>query len=200
MALRSYGYILYTMEPARHGQPRLCDPSTWHSDSAYMQPPSPHQTAANASDCCRRCSESTACHYWSFNSNPGPLHNQCWLQQTGAGLSPQRGTTCGACGDTNMTLRAPGLADRGLVYVGSALQGEMGSWVPVFEMDLRSAPAPGHPLRILVSNEGRQSGELISLARNQKGILGFRPQAAVTLAGSPLRAFDVTHLPLPDGL
>jgi len=93
------------------------------------------------------------------------------------------------------TLSAPGLADRGLVYAGRELVGVMGAWVPRAQLAVNSSAAP---LRILVSNEGRQSGELVSLAKNSKGILGSKPDSVMKLGGKPLRRFNATSLELTE--
>ena len=55
----------------------------------------------------------------------------------------------------------------------------------------------GKELRVLVSNEGRQSGELVSLSKNGKGILGGSTQPP-TLSGVVLGAMNATHLDLPE--
>ena len=82
-------------------------------------------------------------------------------------------------------LAAPGLADRGLVYLGSELQGVIGSWVPAHSLRLSAAAGEKAVLRVLVSNEGRQSGELVSLSKNSKGILGGSTQpVALTMSGN----------------
>ena len=110
-------------------------------------------------------------------------------------------------------LTAPGLADRGLVFVGSELQGLIGAWVPSQSVLLNltaqqqalaaddRTPGEGQLtllLRILVSNEGRQSGELVSLVKNAKGILGTQPDQPVTVGSYRLGAMHATHLSLPE--
>jgi beta-galactosidase len=97
-------------------------------------------------------------------------------------------------------LTAPGLADRGLVYRGSELQGVLGAWAATHTLQLNfsSNPPRAAPLRILVSNEGRQSGELVSLAKNAKGILGNLPSKPVMLGSTALHAMNATHIELPE--
>lgn len=113
----------------------------------------------------------------------------------------------------HLQLTAPGLADRGIVFVGRELQGVIGSWVPSHSLQLnvteqlKGFKAGGHKpedvqstflLRILVSNEGRQSGELVSLAKNAKGILGAQPTLPVAVGSHELHAMRAIHLSLPE--
>lgn len=108
----------------------------------------------------------------------------------------------------HVELSAPGLADRGLVYVRRELQGVIGTWVPSHSLQLNiTEQVKGLAARegiltvlvqILVSNEGRQSGELVSLAKNSKGILGNQPSQPVTIGQSQLHAMQATHLSLPE--
>ena len=100
-------------------------------------------------------------------------------------------------GKASPVLVAPGLADRGLAYLGSELQGVIGTWVPAHSLTLSGQLGKGAALRVLVSNEGRQSGELMSLARNSKGLLGSSAQPA-TCGGAALGAMNATHLALPE--
>jgi beta-galactosidase len=110
-------------------------------------------------------------------------------------------------------LTAPGLADRGLAFVGGELQGVIGSWVPSHSLQLNvtehhtvstagadtSEEVPSTLLlRLLVSNEGRQSGELVSLVKNGKGILGAQPALPVTVGSHALHAMRAIHLSLPE--
>jgi hypothetical protein len=108
-----------------------------------------------------------------------------------------------------LLLTAPGLADRGLVYVEQSLQGIIGTWVPSHSLQLNTTkvtvkqkqqPLVGASidLDILVSNEGRQSGELVSLAKNAKGILGTQLAQPVTVGSTRLHAMRATHLTLPE--